>query len=218
MPTLTKEARGPFVYSLLDGDALTAVERLEFAEFAIDRGEILIFNMLEARYPDKDPIDRAGKALFDVFEVAAKEGERLSEWSARAESVFHACQRDAGIAFFQHGEGIFVSASLWSVGRSESSGAGSHWRHVRNCIDCTSSEVVLSGVPKMAWKTWRNSSMRTTRVTLPWTKTKSERCWRPRGNKNDKKSRKKDFVEGLENRRNRRRLPQREDSSRKWKS
>ena len=39
MPTLTKEARGQFVYSLLDGDALTAVERLEFAEFAIDGGE-----------------------------------------------------------------------------------------------------------------------------------------------------------------------------------
>ena len=40
-----------------------------------------------------------------------------------------------------------MSASLWSVGRSESSGAGSHWRHARNCIDCTSSEIVLSGVP-----------------------------------------------------------------------
>ena len=34
-----------------------------------------------------------------MFEVPAREGERLSEWSARAESVFHACQRDAGIAF-----------------------------------------------------------------------------------------------------------------------
>ena len=62
-------------------------------------GENLIFNILEARYPDKDPIDRAGKALFDVFELSAREGERLSEWSARAESVFHACQRDAIIAF-----------------------------------------------------------------------------------------------------------------------
>ena len=26
---VTKEARGPFVYSMLDGDALTAVEHLE---------------------------------------------------------------------------------------------------------------------------------------------------------------------------------------------
>ena len=54
----------------------------------------LIFNILEARYPDKDPIEQAGKAIFDVFEVSAREGERLSEWSARAESVFHACQRE----------------------------------------------------------------------------------------------------------------------------
>ena len=87
------------MFSMLDGDALTAVEHLEFAAFAVDGGETLIFNILEARYSDKDPIDRAGKALFDVFEVSAREGDRLSEWSARAESVFHACQRDAGIAF-----------------------------------------------------------------------------------------------------------------------
>ena len=80
---------------MLDGDALTAVEHLEFAEFAIDGGENLIFNILEARYPDNDPTDRARKALFDPFEVSAREGERLSEWSARAESVLHA----AGIAF-----------------------------------------------------------------------------------------------------------------------
>ena len=96
------------MYSMLDGDALTAVEHLEFAEFAVDGGENLFFKILEARYPDKDPIDRAGKALFDVFEVSAREGERLSEWSATAEPVFHACQRDAGIAFSDMVNGICV--------------------------------------------------------------------------------------------------------------
>ena len=30
--------------------------------------------------------------------LIGREGERLSEWSARAESVFHGCQRDAGMA------------------------------------------------------------------------------------------------------------------------
>ena len=58
MTSLTEEARGPFVYSMLDGAALT----VEFAEFAVDGGE-LIFKIIEARYPDKDPIDRAGKAF-----------------------------------------------------------------------------------------------------------------------------------------------------------
>ena len=60
MTTLTEKARGPFVYSMLDGYALTAVEHLETAEFAIEGGENLILHMLEARYPDKDPIDPGG--------------------------------------------------------------------------------------------------------------------------------------------------------------
>ena len=67
------------VLDMLDGDALTAVEHLEFPEFAIEDGESVIFTILEARYPDKDPIDRASKTLFDVFEVSASEGERLGE-------------------------------------------------------------------------------------------------------------------------------------------
>ena len=62
MSTLTKVARGPFVYSMLDGDALTAVQHLELPEFAIESGENVIFTILEARYLDKDPIDRASKA------------------------------------------------------------------------------------------------------------------------------------------------------------
>ena len=52
MSTLTKEARLPFVYSMLDGDALTAVEHLEFPEFAIEGGENVIFTILQARFAD----------------------------------------------------------------------------------------------------------------------------------------------------------------------
>ena len=40
------------MYSMLDGDALTAEEHLEFLEFAIEGGESVIFTILEARYPD----------------------------------------------------------------------------------------------------------------------------------------------------------------------
>ena len=47
----------------------------------------------------------------------------------------------------------------------------------------------------MVWKIWRNSSMRMTRVTLLWTKTKSEKCWRLPGNKNDKKVQKREVEE-----------------------
>ena len=71
------------MYSMLNGDALTAVEHLEFPEVARESGENVIFTILKARYPDKDPIDRADKALFDVFEVSARQGERLGEWLIR---------------------------------------------------------------------------------------------------------------------------------------
>ena len=63
---------------MLDGDALTAVEHLEFQELATGGGENVIFTILEARHPDKEPIDWAGKAMFDVFEVSAR-GRRTSE-------------------------------------------------------------------------------------------------------------------------------------------
>ena len=114
--------------SMPDGDALTAVEHLEFPEFAIEGGENVIFTILEARYPDKDPIDRAGKALFDVFE---------NVW-------FHACQRDAGIALPDMVKGYLCATSMRAVGRSARSGAGTHRRQVRNCGNCTCVEIMFS--------------------------------------------------------------------------
>ena len=47
-----------------------------FPEFAIEGGENVILTILEAQYLDKDPIHRVGKALFDVFEVSARERQR----------------------------------------------------------------------------------------------------------------------------------------------
>ena len=60
MTSLRKEGTGPFVYSM----RCRQWNILEFAEFEVD-GETLLLNIFEARYLDKDPIDRAGKALFD---------------------------------------------------------------------------------------------------------------------------------------------------------
>ena len=211
MTTLTKEARGPFVFSMLDGDALTAVEHLEFAAFAVDGGETLIFNILEARYSDKDPIDRAGKALFDVFEVSAREGERLSEWSARAESVFHACQRDAGIAFPDmvkghlclHRCGLSDDTRVVVLGRTGGkyeiasiapalSPCFQEYRAPE--LNRRSPGVFVSEMPLEeeeeeeideetsidGLEGVENSSMKMTRVTLFWRKTKAEWCWRLR--------------------------------------
>ena len=119
--------RGQRTFCVLKtGHALTAVEHLEFAEFFgwWDSD----FYILEARYHDKDPIDRAGKALFDVFEVSAREGERLSEWPAWAESVFHACQRDAGIAFPDMVKEYLCLHRCGLSDGQKSSGDGPYWR------------------------------------------------------------------------------------------
>ena len=104
----------------------------------------MIFFILEARDTDKDPIDRATKALFYVFEVWHVQEKRLSEWSPRAASVFHACQRDAGIAFPDVVKGLLVSTSLRAVGRSACTGAGTYRKQVRNCGNCNSVEIVFS--------------------------------------------------------------------------
>ena len=50
------------------------------------------------------------------------------------------------------------------------------------------------------------SLMKMTTATLFWRKAKSERCWRRRGNKNDKKSQKKDHVEVRKTAKKQRRL------------
>ena len=204
---------------MLDGDALTAVEHLEFAEFVIDGAEDLIFTILEARYLDKDPIDRAGNALFDVFQVSAREGERLSEWSAGAESVFHACQRDAVIAFPDmvkghlclHRCGLSDDQRAVVLGRTGGKYEIASIAHaLRSCfpeypvpkLSRRSQGVFESEMPQETEEEEEhdeeNSSDELNDVEKflneddnsdsVLEKTKSERCWHRRGNKNDKKS------------------------------
>ena len=50
------------------------------------------------------------------------------------------------------------------------------------------------------WTMWKKSLMKMTTATFFWRKTKSERCWRRRRHKNDKKSQKRDYPEVSENR------------------
>ena len=80
------------------------------------------------------------------------------------------------------------------------------------------SHGVMKKLALTVWTMWENSLIKMTTATLFWRKTKSERCWRRRGNKNDKKSQKKDYVEVSESRRSQRRLPQRGSSARKLRS
>ena len=62
MTSLPTEARGPFVYTMLDRDALAEVESLEFLEWAVEGCENLIFTILENRFPGEDSVDETDKS------------------------------------------------------------------------------------------------------------------------------------------------------------
>ena len=229
MTSLTKEVRGPFAHSMLDGDALTAVEHLEFQEFTVDGEEELIFKVLEARFPDTDPIDRTDKALFDLFEVSSREGERLSELSIRAESVFHACQRDAGIAFPDMIKGYLCSHRCGSSDdqRAVMLGRTGDKYEIASIAPALRSCFPEYRVPKF---NRRSHGVFVSEMSLETEEEEeideetsidemdhvekflneddeSDFVLEEDEVKNDKKSQKRDYAEDLENRRNQRRLP-----------
>ena len=60
---LPPTARGPFIYTLLDGPALEAVDHLSFEDYSATGGEKLLWDLLDARFPEKDKSDEMGEAL-----------------------------------------------------------------------------------------------------------------------------------------------------------
>ena len=54
MDKLPKEARGSFVWTLLQGKALEVVEHLTPEQYQIDGGEKVLFNLLDKRWPEID--------------------------------------------------------------------------------------------------------------------------------------------------------------------
>ena len=69
-----KQAR-PWLFTLLDGKALDAVEHLTLEELSQENGAKTVFELLAARFPEKEKHDQMGKALGEVFGLAAKESE-----------------------------------------------------------------------------------------------------------------------------------------------
>ena len=71
---LGKEARGAFLFTLLEGKAAEAVEHVTFSEIAADSGEALLWELLDRRFPTVDKHDELGEALDAVFSLTAAEG------------------------------------------------------------------------------------------------------------------------------------------------
>ena len=99
MDKLPKEARGSFIWTLLQGRALETVEHLSEAEYQKEGGEKAIFDILDKRWPEKERTDEMGENIAEVFALRAKESETLRQWSARALETFDRCSRKSGVKF-----------------------------------------------------------------------------------------------------------------------
>ena len=99
MEKLTAKQQGPFLYTLLDGKALEAVEHLELSSIQVDDGADKILKILQERFPEKEAHDQMGEALGEVFGLAAREGETVQQWTARVAEVFTKCHRKADVKF-----------------------------------------------------------------------------------------------------------------------
>ena len=99
MKDFSPKQAGPWLFTLLDGKALDAVEHLTLEELSQENGAKTVFELLAARFPEKEKHDQMGEALGEVFGLAAKESETVQQWTARVKEVFEKCRRKADVAF-----------------------------------------------------------------------------------------------------------------------
>ena len=85
---LSEAARGPYVYTLLSGKALEAVEHLPHEEYFKKGGEKVLFEILDARFPQKETADEMSEVLGGVFALRINEGENMKQWTARVQRSF----------------------------------------------------------------------------------------------------------------------------------
>eukprot|EP00435_Cladocopium_sp_Y103_P060613 s808_g22.t1 len=105
---VSAEARGPYVFTLLTGKALEAVEHLDPSSYQCKDGEKAIFKILDKRFPEKDSSDELAEVLNDIFSMRVKDGEGLRAWISRATELFEKCERKAGCKFPDEARGYMV--------------------------------------------------------------------------------------------------------------
>ena len=104
MDKLPKEARGSFIWTLLQGRALE-VEHLKEHEYQKEGGDKVLFELLDKRWPERDRTDEIGENISEVFSLRAKEGELLRTWCARSRECFDRCSRKTGVSFPEEAKG-----------------------------------------------------------------------------------------------------------------
>ena len=61
------EALGPWMYTLLNGQAALALESIDIKDMCTKGGDELVFQEVDQRFPDKETADRMGEATEEAF-------------------------------------------------------------------------------------------------------------------------------------------------------
>ena len=101
-------ATGAYVYTLLAGKALEAVEHLEPETYQVADGEKALFKLLDERFPQKDSADELSENMTKVFELRANTGETMKQWISRATEAFDLLQRKAAVSFPSEARGWLI--------------------------------------------------------------------------------------------------------------
>lgn len=88
------EAFGDIVFTLLEGKAADAVDRLDVEDWEVDGGEALIFDILDQRFPGKAAQDRIGEVLDELFGLRATKNEPMSSYTGRCNETFDKAERE----------------------------------------------------------------------------------------------------------------------------
>ena len=105
MDKLPETSRGAFIYTLLSGKALEAVEHLKAEEYQKKDGDLVLWALLDQRFPQLETVDELGEILNEVFSLKAKEGESMKQWTARSGELFDRCARKTGVVFPEEARG-----------------------------------------------------------------------------------------------------------------
>ena len=105
---IPKDARGAYVYTMLTGKALEAIEHLEPTEYRCPDGEVKIFQLLDVRFPTKDSADELSENMTKIFELKANEGESLKMWISRAGEAFELLKRKTNVSFPEEARGWMI--------------------------------------------------------------------------------------------------------------
>ena len=102
------KARGAYVYTNLGGKALECVEHLDPTDYQIENGEKKLFDLLDARFPQKEASDEMSESLTEVFNLRAHDGESLKVWISRATESFDRCSRKCQVTFPEEAKGWMI--------------------------------------------------------------------------------------------------------------